>query len=48
MIGRNSYPDELIALLVEHFIQPDPALRLVSYIIHFFVCLTGMHYDLLI
>ncbi|KAF8359583.1 hypothetical protein PRIPAC_94578 [Pristionchus pacificus] len=33
MIGRNSYPDELIALLVEHFIQPDPALRLYDYLV---------------
>lgn len=43
MIGRNSYPDELIALLVEHFIQPDPALRLVSCIIDYLICFNGMH-----
>ncbi|GMS89375.1 hypothetical protein PENTCL1PPCAC_11550, partial [Pristionchus entomophagus] len=33
MIGRSSHPEELISLLVEHFIQPDPALRLYDFLI---------------
>ncbi|GMR42316.1 hypothetical protein PMAYCL1PPCAC_12511, partial [Pristionchus mayeri] len=33
MIGRSGHPEELISLLVEHFIQPDPALRLYDFLI---------------
>ncbi|GMT19189.1 hypothetical protein PFISCL1PPCAC_10486, partial [Pristionchus fissidentatus] len=33
MIGRTSHPEELIGLLVEHFILPDPALRMYEFLL---------------